>query len=168
MATLGGATPNRKEAMHPITASTWINAPQSEVFALASNFGGCAEWLSSVTASELLTPKPVGPGTKFRETRRFGGREEIEEMTVTAFDPPRSYTLTCDSHGVRFTTVLMFETDREGTIVSMDTQMQPTSFFAKLLSPFAGLMAGKMRKCILKDLGDLKHAAEKAKAAVAH
>ncbi|MGK2941570.1 MAG: SRPBCC family protein [Immundisolibacter sp.] len=154
--------------MHPITASTWIAAPQSEVFALASDLGNCAEWLSGVTATQLLTPGPVGPGTKFRETRRIGGREEIEEMTVAAFDRPRSYTLTCDSHGVRFTTVLMFESDREGTIVSMDMQTQPTSFSAKLLSLFAGLMAGKMRKCLLRDLGDLKQAAEKAKGAVVH
>lgn len=148
--------------MNPITTSTWIDAPPEEVFQLASNFNDCDTWLSGVTKTEMLTPGPVGEGTRFRETRRAGGREAIEEMEVTAFEPPRSYALQCSSHGTRYTSVLMFEADREGTIVSMDMQIRPESFIAKLMSPVMRMMSGRIQKHLAHDLEDLKVAAEKA------
>jgi hypothetical protein len=153
--------------MNPITASVWIDAVPEEVFAIATNFGGCADWLSGVKETRVLTPGPVGVGTKFTETRLMGGSEATEEMTVSAFDPPRSYTLQCDSHGLSFSSVLMFEADRDGTIVSMDMQIRPVSFGAKLMSPLMGMMAGKLRKHLAQDLHDLKAAAEKTHAAAA-
>ena len=149
--------------MNPITASVWIDATPEEVFAIATNFGGCADWLSEVTESRLLTPGPVGVGTKFSETRRVGGRESTEEMTVAVFDPPRTCTLHSEAHGAIISTVMMFEADREGTIVSMDTQVRPTSALAKLMSPMLGIAARRMRKCLVQDLQDLKTAAEKAR-----
>jgi len=153
--------------MNPITASVWIDAVPERVFEIATDFGGCAEWLSGVKETRLLTPGPVGVGTRFSETRQIGGRVATEEMTVSAFEPPRSYTLTCDSHGMSFSSVLMFEADRGGTIVSMDMQMRAVSFGAKLMSPMMGMMAGKMRKHLAQDLHDLKAAAEKARAVAA-
>jgi hypothetical protein len=153
--------------MNPITASVWIDATPEEVFAIATNFGECAEWLSEVTETRMLTPDPVGVGTKFSETRRTDGRESTEEMTVAVFEAPRTCTLHCEAHGAIFSTVMMFEPDREGTIVSMDTQVRPTSALAKLMSPMMAIGARKMRKCLVQDLHDLKAAAEKAHAAVA-
>lgn len=153
--------------MNPITASVWIDAVPEKVFEIATDFGGCAEWLSGVKETRVLTPGPVGVGTKFSETRVMGGREATEEMTVSAFDPRRSYTLQCDSHGMSVSSVLMFEADRGGTIVSMDTQVRPVSFGAKLMSPMMAMMAGKMRKHLAQDLHDLKTAAEKATMAAA-
>jgi uncharacterized protein YndB with AHSA1/START domain len=153
--------------MNPITASVWIDATPERVFAIATDFGGCAEWLSGVKETRLLTPGPIGAGTKFSETRQIGSREVTEEMTVSAYDPPRSYTLQCDSHGMSLSSVLMFEADRGGTIVSMDTQVRPVSFGAKLMSPMMGMMAGKMRKHLVQDLHDLKTAAEKTGAVAA-
>jgi carbon monoxide dehydrogenase subunit G len=149
--------------MNPITASVWIDAVPEEVFAIATNFGECANWLSGVTEARVHTPGPVGVGTKFTETRR----DAAMEMTVSAFVPPRSYTLQCDSNGVGCSTVLMFEADRGGTIVSMDVQLQPKSFVAKLMSPAMGMMSRKMRKHLVQDLHDLKAAAEKTGAMAA-
>jgi uncharacterized protein YndB with AHSA1/START domain len=153
--------------MNPITASVWIDAAPESVFEIATNFGGCAGWLSGVKETRLLTPGPVAAGTRFSETRHMGGRMATEEMTVSAFDPPRSYTLQCASHGMSVSSVLMFEADRGGTIVSMDMQMKPVSFGAKLMSPLTGMMAGRMRKHLAQDLHDLKAAAEKARAVAA-
>jgi uncharacterized protein YndB with AHSA1/START domain len=153
--------------MNPITASVWIDAVPERVFEIATDFGGCAVWLSGVKETRMLTPGPVGAGAKFSETREIGGREATDEMTVSAFDPPRSYTLRCKSHGMSFSSVLMFEADRGGTIVSMDMQVRPVSFGAKLMSPMMGMMAGKMRKHLAQDLHDLKVAAEKARAVAA-
>lgn len=149
--------------MNPITVSVWIDADPEEVFAIATNFGGCAGWLSGVKETRVLTPGPVGVGTKFSETRR----DATMEMTVSAFDPPRSYTLQCESHGMSCSTVLMFEADRGGTIVSMDVQLRPKSFVAKLMSPTMGMMTGKMRKHLVQDLHDLKAATEKTHALAA-
>jgi uncharacterized protein YndB with AHSA1/START domain len=153
--------------MNPITASVWIDASPEEVFAIATNFDECADWLSEVTETRLLTPGPVGVGTKFSETRRADGRESKEEFTVAAFDPPRTCTLHCEANGAIFSTVMMFEADREGTIASMDTQVRPTSALAKLMSPMMSIGARKVRKSLVQDLHDLKAAAEKARAVAA-
>lgn len=153
--------------MNPITASVWIDAVPERVFEIATDFGGCAEWLSGVKETRLLTPGPVGAGTRFSETRQIGGREATGEMTVSAFDPPRTYTLRCESHGMSFSSVLMFEADRGGTIVSMDMQVRPVSFGAKLMSPVMRMMAGRMRKHLAQDLRDLKAAAGKTSAVAA-
>lgn len=148
--------------MNPITASSWIDSPPAEVFELATNFSDGASWRSEVTAMEVLTSGPVGKGTRIRETRKVGGHESSEEMTVTEFDPPRACVLQGGGHGAPVTRAMMFEADRDGTIVSMDIEIRPTSFVAKLMSPMMRVAAGRMRKSIAHDLGDLKSAAEKA------
>ena len=153
--------------MNPITASSWIDSPPAEVFELATNFTEGATWRSEVTAIKVLTSGPVGKGTRIRETRKVGGHESSEEMTVTEFDAPRACVLQCGGHGARFTRALMFEPDRDGTIVSMDVEIQPTSFVARLMSPMMRVAAGRMRKSIAQDLHDLKAAAESAHAPVA-
>ena len=66
--------------MNPITTSVWIDAVPEEVFAVATSFGGCAEWLSGVKEASVLTAGPVGVGTRFRETRIMGGREATEGL----------------------------------------------------------------------------------------
>lgn len=138
-----------------------INAPIERVFALCSDFANAPASIPGITRVEMLTPGPVGVGTKFKETRKFGGSEATEQMEVTSFSPPTGYTLACDSHGTDYVSTFRFEPAGAGTRVSLDFSATPRTLGAKLLSPLGWLMMGMVKKCIDDDLKALKAAAEK-------
>ena len=83
-------------------------------------------------------------------------------MTVSScsFEPNRRYELTADSCGALYRTEFRFEPDRKGTLLTVAMNVTARSFFAMLMKPLAWLMCGMMKKCLQKDMDDLKAAAE--------
>lgn len=143
-----------------ITVEKQISAPPEKVFALASNFATMSERVPGIKRVEMLTEGPVRVGTKFKETRIMFGKEATETMEVTAFDPPRSYSLGCNSCGCVYDSRLDFAPNAGGTKINMTMTMTAQSFFAKLMSPLAKLFAGTMKKCFDGDLEAIRKAAE--------
>ena len=88
------------------------------------------------------------------------GKEATETMDVTAFDPPRSYTVGAYSCGTQYETTFRFEPEGDGTKVTLDFTGTPKTFLARLMMPLMKLMAGAVKKCVTQDLDDLKKAAE--------
>ena len=84
------------------------------------------------------------------------GRESTETMEVTAFDPPKRYEIGALACGVEFRSEFLFTPVAEGTRVDVTTGGTAKSFFAKLMSPLSGMMAGAMKKCVEGDLADIK------------
>lgn len=148
--------------MSAMTTSTTVQAPLETVFRIAADFPSAAERVSGIKRVEMLTPGPVRVGTKFRETREFMKKEATEEMEVTGYDAPRSYTLTCLSHGCKFESTFRFEPEGSGTKMTLDFLSQPQTLGAKLMLPLAWLMNGMVKKCVEQDMADIKAAAEKA------
>lgn len=146
--------------MKPIECNLFIQAPPERVFAVASNFAHAPEFIPGITKVEMLTEGPVGVGTRFKETRKFMGKEATETMELTGFDPPRSYTLGCHSCGADCLSRISFQPEGQGTRLTFQFEMKPVSFFAKLMSPLSGLMAGTMKKCFVGDMEAIKAAAE--------
>lgn len=122
-----------------------IDAPPEKVFALATDIENWADRMDGIVKVEMLTDGPVGVGTRFKETRIMFKKEAVEEMEVSKFEPDTLFTLRGESCGSIFESTHTF---------------RPVTFFARLMSPLCSLMAGSMRKCIEKDLDDLKSAAE--------
>ena len=83
-------------------------------------------------------------------------REATETMEVIGFDPPGRYELGCDSCGVEFRYEFRFTPEGTGTRVDLTMAGTAKTFFAKLMSPLAGMMAGMMKKCVRADLNDIK------------
>jgi hypothetical protein len=146
--------------MYGFQLSTHVSAPIETVFRLAADFAETPGRIKLIKRVEMLTPGPVGVGTRFRETREFMKREATEEMEVTAFDAPRSYTLVCRSHGCLFESHFRFEPDGNGTRMTLACNNQALTLGAKLMSPLAWLMQGTIKKCVEQDLADIKSAAE--------
>lgn len=142
--------------MFEVSITRSIAAPPERVFAVFSDLEDAAQRIQAIERLELLTPPPVGVGTRFRETRTMFGKRATEEMTITAFDPPRGYDVEAQSHGSKYFTTFRFEPEPGGTRVSMHFEAQPLSTVAKLLSPLGKLMLGKLEKECGKDLDDLK------------
>lgn len=146
--------------MGQMTFSKHVNAPVERVFELASDFANAPQRVSGINRVEMLTSGPVGVGTKFKETRIMMKKEATETMEVLAFDRPRSYTLGAFSCGTQYESSFQFDRDGSGTNMTMTFKYTPKSFFAKMFSPLTGLMSGMIRKCVEKDMEDIKKAAE--------
>lgn len=141
--------------------STHIDAPADAVFAAASDFPNATEMIGGINAIEMLSPatdgSPIGVGTRFRETRTMFGKQATEEMEVSAFDPPRSYTLSALSCGVQFDSKVEVIPDGQGCRLGYDILGVPTTLFARVVGAITGpMMKGSMRKAMEKDLADIK------------
>jgi uncharacterized membrane protein len=146
-----------------------IEAPVETVFDVATDLEQAAKHIRGIERIELLTPGPIGKGTRWRETRRMMGREATETLEIVSFDRPHGYTVACDSCGCHFESSFRFmphECDG-ATHVSLDVFTQARTWMAKLMSPVGDLMFGKtMRQCMDDDLEDIKRVAEERATAV--
>ena len=146
--------------MKPIQLSKHVAAPVARVFETHTDLSRAAERIEGIVRLEILTDGPVGQDTRFRETRVMFKKETTEEMEISHFDAPNSYTVHGESCGTEFETTFRFTPEGDGTRVDMTVVARALTLFAKLMSPLGALMAGSMRKMMDKDLEDLKRATE--------
>lgn len=146
--------------MTGITLTETIAAPPEAVFARATDYANCAEWIEAITAMEILTDGPVAVGTRFKETRKMWGKEASETMEILELEAPQRVTLGAESHGCRYRTEFRFEPEGQGTKVTMDFQGTPLTFGAKVFTVLMKPMIKSMSKMCAKDLADLKQACE--------
>ncbi len=137
-----------------------IDRPVDQVFTTFTDLENAADRVRGIQKLELVTDGPVGNGTVFRETRVMMKRECTEEMTITEFEPNKSYTVSAHTCGNEYTTKFEFEPTGSGTRVDVTFTSTPQTVLAKLMSPIGWLMSGTMRKLFDKDLEDLKAHAE--------
>lgn len=132
-----------------------IAAPREQVFAVAADFPNAAQTVRAIQSVEMLTPGPVGPGTRFKETRVIFGRAASEVMTVREFVPPERYTLLAESHGCRYDSGLTFNVVPTGTEVVMTFVATPLTLPAKIMGfIFRGMTKQIVKECA-KDLDDV-------------
>lgn len=143
--------------MKPLLVTHRTPAPPDRVWAVASDFANAPQRIRAITRIELLTPEPIGKGTRFREWR---GRQVVD-MEIVAWSPPRSYSLRGFAVGTEFTSEIRCVPDGSGTRIEMEIQVRPTTFVAKLLSPLMALLSKMMVKTCGKDLVDIAAAAER-------
>lgn len=137
-----------------------IQAPQRAVWQILTDLQGAPGRIAAIQSLEVLTPGPVGRGTRFRETRVMFGKEAVEEMEITRFDAPTSYTVEADSCGAHFESTYTLRPENGGTTMRLEIRTRPITLFAKLMSPLGLVMAGSMKKAMARDNADIKRAAE--------
>ncbi len=137
-----------------------IQAPIEKVFARATDFANAAQVIQGIDKIEILSDGPVGPGTRFKETRILFGREATEEMTIGRWAPPHSYTLDAASHGCRYESHYQFKKADSATEVTMTFTATPLTTFAKIMAFLTKPLLKSMVKMCAKDLADLKKAVE--------
>jgi carbon monoxide dehydrogenase subunit G len=147
--------------MFGFTVDRHIAAPPEVVFARTTDLRRAPEVITAIVKMEVLTSGPVGVGTRFRETRVMFGREATEEMTITAFEPPKGYTLSAESHGSRYHTELSFAPEGQGTRVTFTFQGTPVTLMARVMSVLMRPMINSAMKACAKDLDDIKAAIER-------
>lgn len=151
--------------MTRLTVTETIAASPKRVFALATDLAGAADRIGGMDSLEVLTDGSFGVGTRWRETRRMFGKASSEEMTVTAFEPGRSYTTEAKSCGCRYVSGFACEpTDDGATHTSVTFEAVPVTMTARvmttLMAPLAGKMKRQLQTMLAADLADLRRAAE--------
>ena len=143
--------------MGPITASKHFIAPLETAWEVVADIENAADRIQAIVKMEVLTDGPVGKGTRFRETRIMFKKQATEEMEITAWDPPNSYTTEADGCGCHYTTVITCEGDGDGTSVTISMSIVPLTTFGKIMGALMGwMMKGACVKAFAKDLEDAK------------
>ncbi|MFC5381216.1 SRPBCC family protein [Aquipuribacter nitratireducens] len=143
-----------------------VQAPVDEVWRIATDLESAPQVVRGIDAVEVLTPGPFGVGTRWRETRTMFGRSATEEMTVSAVDPGRSYTVEATSSGVHYLSTFSFAPAGEGaTEATMTFGGRPTTRVAKVLGALTAPLATRsVEKALRADLDDIAAAAERGAA----
>lgn len=143
-----------------------VQAPVEEVWRIATDLESAPRVIRGIDAVEVLTPGPFGVGTRWRETRTMFGRSATEELTVSAVDPGRSYSVEATSSGVHYRSTFSFAPAAEGaTEATMTFGGRPTTTVAKVLGALSAPLASRsVAKALRADLDDIAAAAERGTA----
>ncbi len=97
-----------------------INRDVPVVFALMSDFRTMVNWYPGTDAVEMVTPPPIGPGTRFSERGRVPTGEPATGMDqIVDFKLNTSYSSTTVSGGMRNLDVVTFEPVGAATRVAL-------------------------------------------------
>lgn len=149
--------------MKPVVVSVSYVADIQAVFDAYTEFDKMVERITDITALRALNEKPVGVGYRWEETRVMFGKEATEQMEITDFQPNQSYRVEAQSHGSHYLSEYTFQQQGENTTVSLSFSATPLSFMAKVMGFIMGpIMSGSVRKCLEKDMADLRKVIEPA------
>lgn len=137
-----------------ITHSININRRPEEVFAYLDQLERHAEWQSQIVSTTVETDGPVRVGTRVREIRKIGGREQDTSYEVTEHDPPRRSSFRGVAGPVRPVGMVTIEPVGDGSSSHVSIEFDLVGHgFGKLIAPLARMQA---RKTILDNQQQLK------------
>ena len=147
--------------MSKMNLSVDIEATPEAVFDMIADIENSVTRIDGIEKIEMLTEGPVGVGTKWRETRLMMKKEAVEEMEITAFERPTHYTVYCDSCGYDMNWTMRVEPRGDSSTLTLDMTSKARTLMGKLMTPLGWLMSGMMKKCVVKDLENIKAYIEK-------
>jgi hypothetical protein len=145
--------------MHLFRHTTWIAQPRDKVFDYFLDFSQASRWRSYVRSMEPLDAGPVAAGSRIHVVMDLAGGEYTFDLEVLACDRPalwRHRTNEVDFDGA---IEYRFETEREGTRVTMSAAVKPRTLHGWLALPLIWLRRGK---AYADQLPQLKRAMEGA------
>ena len=152
--------------MSTVAVSRLVEAPVAAVWGVFTDLQRRREWLSAVTAVDVLTTGPFGAGTQWRETRRMAdGGEITEEFRVRECVVPERFVVTSPGIGADYRMTYQFVPvvagrHRGGTMVTVVQDGSATEPAGRILALiFGGLAAGTAAGALRRDLDDLAAAA---------
>ncbi len=139
--------------MTQISITRTIAAPTDLVFRTVADIRNFSRAIPDIVGVEFLSDIESGVGTRFRETRRHGGKEFSNELEVTEYVDNDRVRIVADSHGTVWDTVFTVESESDGTLLRMVMDARPHSFVSRLSNP---VMKGFIRKAIERDMDAVK------------
>jgi uncharacterized protein YndB with AHSA1/START domain len=138
-----------------ITHSVEIGRRPEDVYAYLDQPERHGEWQSQIVSAKVETGGPVGVGTRVREMRKIGGREQDTSYEITEHDPPRRTSFRGIAGPVRPLGTVTVEPVGDGSRsrVSIEFDLVGQGIMGKLLAPMARSQA---RKSIAENQEQLK------------
>ncbi|MGF1605187.1 MAG: SRPBCC family protein [Rhodothalassiaceae bacterium] len=146
--------------MGPIIVTRDVQASPDAVFTIVADIPGRADRLRAIRTVEMLSDKPVGQGTHWRETRVLFGSASTEEMTITSFDPPHAFQVESESYGTHYTIRYEVTPMDAGARIRISFAAKPLTMSAMMALPLAWFMRRTTRKMLRWDLDQLADQAE--------
>lgn len=149
--------------MKPMLCTYESSATPERVWAVASDFANAGAHIQAIQKVEIVTAGPIRAGTVIRETRGAPDKRGTTiDMTISTWNPPRSYSLRGSAAGYEFNSeIRCVPNGSSGTRLEMEVVGRPLNFVAKLFSPLFSIMSKMMVKQCSKDLADIAREAEK-------
>jgi uncharacterized protein YndB with AHSA1/START domain len=137
--------------MLKIEATTVINRPVEDVFAVLSNAENNPKWSSAFLDVKKISEGPIGVGTTWRGVGKFLGKRAEVEIEEVEYEPNRKVAQKSASP-FPVNQQMSFESEAGGTRVNLNFEADPGGFF-KLAEP---LLAAMGRRNIEGELANLK------------
>ena len=134
-----------REAVAHVTGHVRIVAPIEQVFDAAADSRNEPSFNPAMASVELLTPLPIGLGTRFRVRMGKAGTEMLVELTE--FERPRRLGSRTTSSMMETSGALTFVVESEGTVMGWDWQLRPKEWL-RMLGPLFGPLGGHMERSI--------------------
>ena len=131
--------------MAHITGSIGIKASCERVFDTVADSRLEPSFNPAMTEVELLTPGPIGLGTRFRARMGRAGMEMLVELTE--FDRPRRLGSRTTSSMMETSGTLTCSGEGDSTRLSWDWQVRPKGWF-RALGPLVGPLGHRMERKI--------------------
>jgi hypothetical protein len=139
----------KEDDMAKIGGAILIGRPVEEVFDFVADSRNEPSFNPAMAGVELLTPLPIGRGTRFRARMGRAGTQMLVELTE--FDRPHRLGSRTTSSMMQTSGALTFAADGDGTIMSWDWQVRPKGWMRMLGSLF-GPLGGRMERRIWTSL----------------
>jgi hypothetical protein len=75
----------------PIRSTIVIDAPIERVWEVLADVEGQPGWMDDMKSVRMLTPPPIGVGTRAEGNIRIFGIGVLDPITITAFEPPHRF-----------------------------------------------------------------------------
>jgi carbon monoxide dehydrogenase subunit G len=128
-----------------ISGSIRIAAPPQQVFDTVADSRLEPSFNPAMSEVELLTPEPIGLGTRFRARMANAGMDMLIELTE--FDRPRRLGSRTTSSMMETTGTLTCTSEAGSTLLSWDWQVHPKGWY-RPMSPLVGLLGPRMERKI--------------------
>jgi carbon monoxide dehydrogenase subunit G len=131
--------------MARIEGQILIYRPVEEVFDFVADSRNEPQYNPAMAGVELLTPLPIGAGTRFGARMGRAGTPMLVELT--GFDRPHRLGSRTTSSMMRTSGALTFAADGDCTVMSWDWQVHPRGWM-RMLGPLFGQLGGRMERRI--------------------
>ena len=128
--------------MTGFSRNEWIARSPKEVFEFITASENAPKISQSVKSMVKLTDGPLRVGTRFRETRLMGGKEQQAELEIVEFEPTQRYSMQNLTEGIETVYRYNFQPERDGTRIDLVCEVKAKGI-KKLMLP---LVASILKK----------------------
>ena len=123
-----------------IRISIVVESPIGRAWEVIADIDRQPEWMHEMKHVEMITPPPIGVGSRGRATVSIFGIGTTDEVVITRFEPPHTFAI---RHEGRFV--------GEGVIalVSIDGERTRVDWMEYLRPPLFGTLGGFLQRPIL-------------------